>query len=81
MTYHSLEFDLVNLSSLRAKAVTKLLDDPVSAHRVSKFFLATRELLQFKHVNESVTSDDQIDPFEKTLRETEHSAECEHPHI
>jgi hypothetical protein len=47
----------------------KLLDDLVSTHRVSKFFLVTRELLQFKHVNELVTSGDQIDLFEKTLKE------------
>jgi hypothetical protein len=46
-----------------------LLDDPASAHRVSKFFLVTRELLQFKHVNEPVASGDQNDPFEKTLGE------------
>jgi hypothetical protein len=46
--------------------LTKLLGDPASAHRVSKFFLATNELLQFKHVNEPLTSGDQTDPIEKT---------------
>lgn len=41
----------------RETDLTRLLGTPALAAKVSKFFLATGELSQFRHLNESVFSD------------------------
>jgi hypothetical protein len=47
-----------------------LLDTPELAAKVSKYLLATGELLQFRHLNEAQASDDyDVDPPREALME------------
>ena len=56
-------------SGRRETDLTKLLEDPVLAPKVSKFFLATGELLQFKHLNLVAEDDDDVENREAALVE------------
>ena len=49
--------------------LTKLLGDPVLAPRVPNFFLATDELLHFRHINSVADGVDDTDKREATLAE------------
>ncbi len=66
------EFDELREKMWAGKRETDLmtlLDTPELAIKVSKYLLATGELLQFRHLNEAQASDDDVEPPREALME------------